>query len=68
MNKFTLVLHSRTFWTLIAMIINNILAVYGKLLNPDLTTLINLILTGLVAYFHVNPSQNYTTPPIPPQA
>lgn len=59
MNKFTQMFSSRTFWTLVVMVIYNILNVYGHLLSPSLSDLVNLILGALVTYFHLNPSQVY---------
>lgn len=72
MNKFTQLFKSRTFWTLAVMVAYNILNVYGHLLSPSLSDLVNLILGALVSYFHVNPSAVYVpagqTAPTPGQS
>lgn len=68
-SKFIQAIHSRTVWTLVVMIVYNVLDVYGKGLDPQMSTLVNLILGALVSYFHVNPQMVYTpagTPPVPP--
>lgn len=52
-------LNSRTVWTLVFMIVLDIVSVYGNLLSPDLLVLINTILATLAGYFKLNPSQKY---------
>lgn len=71
-SKIIQALHSRTLGVLVIMIAYNILAVYGKALDPQLSALIDLVLGGLVSYLHINPAVQgqYTpagiTPPITP--
>ena len=62
MTKLQKLFVSRTFWTLVVMVVYNILNVYGGYLSPAISSLINLILGALVSYFKINPSQNYNTP------
>ena len=50
---------SRTFYTLVVMCLFNILNVYGHLLPAGMSDLVNLMLTSVAAYFHVNPSSVY---------
>jgi hypothetical protein len=66
MSKIIQALHSRTVGVLAVMFAYNVMTVFGAGLNPQLSTLINLALGMLATYFHVNPSQNYQTPPTPP--
>jgi hypothetical protein len=57
---------SRTFYTLVVMCLFNILNVYGHLLPAGMSDLVNLILTSIAAYFHVNPQQSYGNSVLPP--
>ena len=56
--KIALALGSRTFWTVVVMFLLNTIALIP---NPW-KDLVNAILTFMVTYFHLNPSQNYSTP------
>ena len=60
MNKVMLALKSRTFWTVIVMLVFNLIPHLP--VDQSVKDLVNSILTLLVAYFHLNPSQDYTTP------
>jgi hypothetical protein len=52
-------LKSRTVWTLIiTFLTNGFIAVQGDF-DPNTVMVVNAILTGLAAYFKVNPSQKY---------
>lgn len=68
MSKFSQIFQSRTFWTLVVMCVYNIINVYGHLLSPSLSSLVNLVLGAVATYFKINPSQVYTpagtTPPV----
>ena len=69
MTKIMLALKSRTFWTVVVMLIVNLIPHLP--VSQPLKDLINSILTLLAVYFHVNPSQNYSVPNgtyMPPQA
>lgn len=70
MNKFTQALHSRTFWTVVIMVIFN--AIPHIPLDQGLKDLITTILGLLATFFHVNPNVVYTpagvTPPLPGQS
>ena len=59
MVKVAQALKSRTFWTLVALfIINGINGIHNQI-PPVLVGFIDLALSALATYFHVNPSQNY---------
>lgn len=70
MDKFTQTLHSRTFWTVVIMILVNILPQLPW--SKEVKDLITIILGLLATYYHVNPNQVYTpagvTPPAPGQS
>ena len=57
-----LALKSRTFLTIVIMVAFNIVEVVSPNLSPSVRDFINGILGLVAVYFHVNPSQNYTTP------
>jgi uncharacterized membrane protein len=59
MTKISLLLKSKTFYTLVLMLAFNLFSVYGSKLSPELNTLVNVVLTALAGYFKVTPSQNY---------
>ena len=59
MSKIELALRSRTFWTAVVMLVLNLIP--HAPVSQDLKDLINGALTLLITYFHLNPSQNYTT-------
>ena len=63
MTKFLQLLSSRTFWALVVMFLWNVFAVYGSHIPANVSDLVNLVLTALISYFKVNPSQLYTIPP-----
>lgn len=46
-------LRSKTFWTLIVMFAYDAVAIYGHVLSPDTLGLVNLLLTSLASYFHL---------------
>jgi hypothetical protein len=60
MSKFALALRSRTFWTVVVMLVFNLIPHLP--VDQSVKDLVNGILTLLAAYFHVNPSQNYNAP------
>jgi hypothetical protein len=60
MSKFALVHNSRTFWTIVVMLIFNLIPQLP--IDQAIKDLVNGILSLLATYFHVNPSQNYTPP------
>ena len=66
MNKLTQFFTSRTVWTIIVMLAFNLIAYIHPFVSDALYTLINGLLTILAGYFHINPSQNYTVPPVTP--
>ena len=57
MNKVTLALQSRTFWTVVVMMVFNLIPQLP--VDQAVKDLINGVFTLVAAYFHVNPSQNY---------
>ena len=64
MNKIALMLKSRTFWTVVVMLVFNLIPQLP--VDQGVKDLVNGILTLLATYFHINPSQNYTLPTPPP--
>ncbi|MEK9207431.1 MAG: hypothetical protein AAB922_03050 [Patescibacteria group bacterium] len=52
-------LKSRTFWTLVFMLVFNVFAAVEGNLNPMFVSIVDAILTTLAAYFKLNPSQKY---------
>ena len=53
------VFKSRTIWTLVIMfLINGVNGLTG-MVNNDIITIINVVLTALAGYFKLNPSQSY---------
>jgi len=66
-SKWTQVLHSRTVGVLVLMFITDTVSVFAAHIQPDLLVLINLILTSLATYLHVNPPVQgmYTPPGVP---
>jgi hypothetical protein len=56
-SKLIQALHSRTVWTIAAMLIFNLLPSLN--ISPELKDLINAIFTAVAGYFHMNPSQVY---------
>ena len=60
MNKFAMALKSRTLWTVIVMLVINLIPHLPA--SQDLKDLINGALALLITYFHLNPSQNYNPP------
>lgn len=58
MSKVTLALRSRTFWTLVVMVLVNV--VPGLPVDQPAKDLLTTVLGLVATYFHVNPSQNYT--------
>ncbi len=64
MNKILLALNSRTFWTIVVIILmNTIPAIKNAFPSAVWLDTANVILGLIATAFHVNPSQNYTTPP-----
>lgn len=59
MNKVVQLFTSRTAWTGVAMFVINYAPFIGSIVPAQWKPLIDAILTLLMFYFHVNPSQNY---------
>lgn len=53
-------LRSKTFWTLVLMFVADAITVYGNLLSPQLLGLLNLVLTGVASYFHLQTGESTT--------
>lgn len=51
--------YSRTFWTLVIMFVVNGYAAISHNVPANVDVVLNTLLTGLSAYFHLNPSQVY---------
>jgi hypothetical protein len=62
MSKFALAFRSRTFWTVVVMVLVNIIP--GLPIDQPTKDLITTVLGLVATYFHVNPSQNYNPPPL----
>lgn len=59
MNKITLALKSRTFWTLIVLfVVNGVNAIHDSIPATNLQV-VDAILGFLITYFHISPSQQY---------
>lgn len=71
-SKLLQLLHSRTFGILVLMFATDTVSAFGAHIQPDLLVLINLALTSLASYLHVNPkipgeySPSGVPPPITP--
>jgi hypothetical protein len=64
MNKLMLALKSRTVWTVVLLVlINSVPVIKNAFPNAAWLDTVNTLLTLLAGYFHVNPSQQYQTPP-----
>jgi hypothetical protein len=59
MKQLLLILKSRTIWTLVFMFVFNGFAAISGQLDPQVVTLINVLLTTLAGYFKLTPSQSY---------
>lgn len=59
MNKISLALKSRTFWTVALVVLINTVNANSSLMGPHTLDIVNTILGLLITYFHVNPSQVY---------
>lgn len=72
MSKFTQLFRSRTFWTLVGLILIAEIPVIQQILPPLDFHALELAFGVIAIYFHLNPSQVYTpagiTPPVPGQA
>ena len=65
MNKIILALKSRTFWTVVILLLINVVpAVKNVFPNAAWLDTVSTVLTFLAGYFHVSPSQNYQTPTV----
>lgn len=53
-------IRSRTFWTLMFMVATDVIAAYGNLFTPDTLAVINLALTSLASYFHLQTGKSTT--------
>lgn len=60
MNKIHLALGSRTFWATVLLVAVNVIP--NLPVDQTVKDLINGVLGLVIAYFHVNPGQNYTSP------
>lgn len=67
-SKWIQLLHSRTFGILALMFATDAVSAFGAHIQPDLLVLINLALTSLASYLHVNPpiAGQYSPPGVPP--
>lgn len=60
MNKWFQAFHSRTSGVLVFQFVTNAVSILATHIQPDLLLLINLALSSLAIYFHLNPNQIYT--------
>lgn len=56
-SKWIQLLHSRTFGVLVLMFLTDAVSAFGAHIQPDLLILINLALTSLASYLHINPNE-----------
>lgn len=61
MNKIGQALSSRTFWTLVVIVILNTIHANSGLIPTGWMDTLNPVLGLLGTYFHVNPSQYYSS-------
>ena len=61
MNKITLALKSRTFWTIALMWFVSHGPIIAQLLPENTSAAFTALLGFLAVVFHVNPSQNYSS-------
>lgn len=59
MNKISLALKSKTFWTIAVAIVVNTINANNQFIPTNVLDILNPILGLMASYFHVNPSQNY---------
>ena len=59
MNKIVLALKSRTFWTVVLLVLLNTVPQLKGTVSQNVLDLINGVLGLAATYFHVNPSRNY---------
>lgn len=59
MKKFLLVLKSRTVWSAVALFLVGGVSAISDIVPDAIETPLMMILTGMVAYFKVTPSQKY---------
>jgi hypothetical protein len=62
MTKLELALRSRTFWTLVLVVLLNCLPQIRAVLPDAWRDLVTVALGALATYLHVNPSMVYATP------
>jgi len=70
MNTLQTLVKSRTFWTLVAAFVYNVWQLVAPSIPAQYSALVDFVFTSVAAYFHINPSQNYSgnqTPTQPPQ-
>lgn len=59
MNKVSLALKSKTFWTIVVAIVVNTINANQQFIPMNVLDILNPILGLMATYFHVNPAQNY---------
>ena len=59
--KTGLALGSKTFWTIVVIVLVNGVPALKAYIPTDLVPVVDSILGALAVYFHVNPSQDYTS-------
>lgn len=67
--KIAQALQSRTFWTVVLIVVGNALNAKYGFVSANIAAYASTVLGLLAAYFHVNPSQDYTatvTPTVTP--
>lgn len=68
MSKWTQVIQSKTFWTVVVMFGTYTINAYGHFLSPELITLITGLLSAVAVYFKINSSTVYTPSGVTPPA
>jgi hypothetical protein len=59
MNKIIKVLKSRTFWTIVVLVLFNGVSSIRNLVAPEYQPILDILLGLAATYFHINPSQKY---------
>ena len=58
-NTIKKVLSSRTFWTVVALVVYNTIQAMTPCMPTEYVPVVDTVLGLMVTYFHINPSQKY---------
>jgi hypothetical protein len=60
MERITLIVKSRTFWTVVLLVGLNTVPQFKGIIPDQVVDIINIALGTIATYFHINPSQKYS--------